>query len=331
MQPLKVGIVGGGNFFNFVHGPALKCQSGLERIVICNIDENVARQNCERWGFHGFYADFETMVAREKLDALMLIVPPVVTEKLILRAFETGIPTFTEKPIANSLQALEPIQRAYEKTRARHFVAFNRRHIDIVKQGREHAYAQGGIAHLAIDFFRVDRTAPTSIMGQGIHAIDTIQYLAGDVAEIQTIVSPTQYFDKKPIAFTSLLKFESGITGVFNYNCRAGQNCERYTLFCENTSVIMQLTNPGETHYPKTLQIYEKEKLIRDVDYSRDLPKEQQTAWHYNGIVEEQRFFFDAVREKREMRPNVLDAIRTTRLAEAINAGYSGRLSDFSR
>ena len=330
MKELTVGIIGGGGFFELVHAPALNLMPGIKRKVLHRRDAEKAKVTCAKWGYDAFYQDFDEMCKKEKPDCILCVTPPNVTKDFAVRAITAGIPVMLEKPVARDFAGLNEIKLAYEKYKTPHFVAYNRRHISILNEGKKYAEARGGLSHLAVDFFREDRTAPAALMGSGVHAIDALRYLCGDVAEIYTITSKTQYFDKKNISYSSLLTFESGISGVFNYNCRAGVCSERYGLFTENGTVFIELSNPGDIQYPKNLKIYEMLNLVKEVDFNRDLPKEQQTAWHFNGIVDEQIYFLDCIRNKKKMEPDIYESIRTTRLAEAINVRFNGKLKDFS-
>jgi predicted dehydrogenase len=329
MKELTIGVIGGGSFFEAVHAQAINLMPGIKRKILHRRNEEKARTTCEKWGYDTYYLDFDEMCEKEDLDALYVITPPAVTRDLAVRAIERGIPSFLEKPLAQDFQGLKEIGDAYEKHKTPHFVAYNRRHISILKEARAYVEKKGGLTHLALDFFRHDRRAPTQLMGQGVHGIDTIRFLCGDVEWVHTIRSPVQYFDRKPVAFSALLKFKSGVTGVFNYNCRAGKCSERYSLFTENGTVCVELSNPGGIEYPKRLTIYEGEQRVKEVDFIRDLPREELTASHFNGIVDEHAYFLDHLRNNKPMVVDVYESIKTTRLAEAIQNVYCGELRDF--
>ena len=158
-------------------------------------------------------------------------------------------------------------------------------------------------------------------MGSVIHAIDTIRFLCGEVKSLKPLKSAAHYFDKLPVSYSTLLEFESGVTGALNSHCRAGTESERYSLFAENRTLIVELTGPGDVAQPKWLKQYEGLKLTRDMDLQRDSPVAEKTAAHFNGIVAEHVYFLDRLRAGGPMTPDVVDAEKTLKLAEAIWLG----------
>ncbi|OGS37435.1 MAG: hypothetical protein A2293_10900 [Elusimicrobia bacterium RIFOXYB2_FULL_49_7] len=330
MKDLRIGIIGGGRFFNWVHAPALELiRDNFKCMVFCCCDEQQARETVAKWGYDRTYLDADEMLEKEPIDMLYVTTPPSVTGQMAIKAIERGIPAFLEKPICNSFEELKRIQDAYNKYGTPHFVAYNRRHIRILNEAKRYVQEKGGLSHIQVDWYRHDTKAPTGFMGSGIHGIDAMRYLCGDVETLRSVSSKTEYFDKQPISYSALFMFKSGISGVFNSNARAGHLSERYVLFTENGSVELELTSPGGLDCPKWLKIYEGKKLVRDVDLLRDRPEAERTPAHFNGIVDEHLYFLDCVRNKQAPFPDVNDSIKSMRLAAAFNQGFNGMLKDF--
>ena len=329
MKEVTIAVIGGGKFFEAVHAPAISLMPDIKRKVLHRRNEEKAKYICQKWGYDAYYLDFDEMCEKEDLDAIYVITPHTATKDLAVKVIERGIPMFAEKPIAGDFEGLQEIRDAYEKHKTPHFVAYNRRHISILKEAKRYVEERGGLCHMALDFFRHDRKAPVRLMGQGVHGIDTIRFLCGDVEWLHTIQSPVRYFDDMPVSFSTLLRFKSGVTGVLNYNCRAGVCSERYGLFAENTTVFAEVSNPGDIQYRKLLTIYEGECRVREVDFIRDLPKKERTASHFNGVVDEHAYFLDCLRNGKPMGVDIYESIKTTRLAEAINHLHCGNLADY--
>jgi predicted dehydrogenase len=323
VKKLTIGIIGGGKFFDYVHAPALDVMKGIGRKVLCCLDEKRARHICKKWGYQKYYLDIDGMFSHEKLDAVYAITPPAVTGQIALKAIKNGVPAFLEKPVAEDFKTLSAIQRAFRKHKTPHFIAFNRRHIPLVLAAKQYLKKHGPASHIAVDFYRHNTKAPSPFMGSGVHAVDTIRFLCGDVKSVLTVKSRRVYFDKKAVSYSSLLKFASGITGVFNYHCRAGYPSEQYRLFFENGTLVLELSRPEGAACPKKLSIFRGLKLVYHMDLLKMLSRRRRTPAYLNGIVDEHRYFLECLRRRKHMESDIHESVKTMRLAKAINANLS--------
>jgi predicted dehydrogenase len=331
MKHMTVAIIGGGNFFNLMHGPVLSGLPGIGRAVHYNPDADQARANVEAWGFDEVYPTLADLLSNEAIDCVYVHTPPAATAHYEVQFIEAGIPAFLEKPIAEDPDSLHRINDAFSQYGTQHFVAFNRRHSPIVAAVKDFVDGANQVSHLAVDFYRHDTRPPNDYMGSAVHPIDTIRFLLGDIQDIHTVKSETEYFDSSKISYSSVFRFASGVTGTLNFNCRAGHVSERYTVLAENISVVAELTGPYDVTWPKTLKVSTEKgaTVTKDIDLGRDLPGDRQTAAFFNGIEQEHHYFMDCLQSGGPMSPGIRETIGTMKTAYAIRQCYHGDLGAF--
>lgn len=314
---MDLGIVGGGAWFEAMHAPAIRSQKGINRIVLACLDEKLAKALCKKWGYDKYYLDYREMAKCEKLDAVCIVTPPVAAPAIIAWFLKQGVPVFTEKPPAADLKSMGPLLKIRG---APCFVAFNRRHIKPVREARKWIQAQPKITHVSVDFLRHDTKAPEHLMASAIHSIDCLRFLFGEAEEVRALSGGVKFFDSKAVAYGGLIRFKSGVLGVLNYNCRSGLVRERYSVFAEDKTLIMDLTDKCGSFDNKRIRIYENLKKVLEKTYCKGSPSD------INGITTEHEYFLSCVRRGVRMMPDLNDAAKTMRLAEVINRGYSGSL-----
>jgi predicted dehydrogenase len=311
---MNLGIVGGGSWFEAMHAPAIRSQKGINRIVLSCLDEKRAKALCRKWGYDKYYLDFREMAKREKLDAVCIVTPPVVAPAIIALFLKQGVPVFTEKPPAADLKSMASLLKIRG---APCFVAFNRRHIKPVLEARKWIQAQPKITHVSVDFLRHDTIAPGHLMASAIHSIDALRFLFGEAEEVRALSGSVKFFDRKAVSYGGLIRFKSGVLAVLNYNCRSGLVRERYSVFAEDKTLVMDLTDKSGSFDNKKIRIYENLKKVLEKSYCKGSPSD------INGITAEHACFLSCVRKKNAMSPDLEDAARTMVLAETVNRGLT--------
>ncbi len=138
--------------------------------------------------------DVDELLESPDVDAVMILAPDDLHAPLALRTLARGLPTFTEKPMAISVEDTDAMLALARERRARLYVGHNMRHMPVVRQlkaivdsGRigavqaiwcRHFVGNGG------DFYfkdwHAERARSTSLLLQkGAHDIDVIHWLAG--------------------------------------------------------------------------------------------------------------------------------------------------------
>lgn len=194
MDDLRVGVVGfgaRGGLARYAHRPG----SGARVVVVAEPSERGRARARDVLGEDvAFASSVEDMLASHPLDAVMILTPDDTHAAIALTTLGAGIPTFTEKPMAISVEDTDAmLRRAYE-TRTRLYVGHNMRHMPVIRQmkamidagaiGRVKAIWCRHFVGAGGDFYFKDWHAERSrvhslLLQKGAHDIDVIHWLAG--------------------------------------------------------------------------------------------------------------------------------------------------------
>jgi len=180
-MPLKLCVIGCGGMATQGHGPAFRKCAALDPQIFlaacCDVDADRAEAFRRSFGFARAYTDMDTMLRAEKPDAVSLIVPVPLTEKMSIKLLEAKIPVILEKPPGMNREQTLRMMDAAERTGTFHQVAFNRRYMPMIQTFRQ--LRQMCQPHLwQYDFYRCGRR-DADFSTTSIHAIDTVRFLAG--------------------------------------------------------------------------------------------------------------------------------------------------------
>lgn len=178
---LKVCLIGCGGMATHGHGPAFQKYAAQNSQILlaacCDVDGARAETFRKQFGFNRAYTDLDEMLRVEKPDAVSLIVPVPLTEKMSIKLLEAGIPVILEKPPGMNREQTLRMMDVAARTGTVHQVAFNRRFMPMIQQFRE--LRQKCQPHLwQYDFYRCGRK-DADFSTTSIHAIDTVRFLAG--------------------------------------------------------------------------------------------------------------------------------------------------------
>lgn len=90
-----------------------------EVVAIADIRTELARKVARRYDIPHVYASYQEMLRKEKLDGIVATLRFRLHGTLVPDLPQAGIPIFTEKPLAGSLQQGEKIARPWMRPRRR--------------------------------------------------------------------------------------------------------------------------------------------------------------------------------------------------------------------
>ena len=194
---MRFGLVGAGEIGR-IRAHALAGLGNCSLSAVADRDLTLARAAA---GGHdaAALADYRELIARDDLDAVIVSTPPDSHEEITVAALEAGKHVLCEKPLAPSVAAC---LRMVEAARSHgHVLAtgFCQRYfpaVQFVKQTAEsgvigdltHVRAYAG--HLGLSEFREGWMYDQKVVGggalmdNGIHIIDLVSYLLGDISEV---------------------------------------------------------------------------------------------------------------------------------------------------
>lgn len=94
------------------HLPWLWENPDVELVATCAVHSDHAQRAAERWGASRWHTNFDELLAREKLDAVVIATPPHTHAPLAMAAIERGLHVLLEKPMATSVAECDRLIQA---------------------------------------------------------------------------------------------------------------------------------------------------------------------------------------------------------------------------
>ncbi|MBN1476921.1 Gfo/Idh/MocA family oxidoreductase [Candidatus Sumerlaeota bacterium] len=141
-QPLRIGIIGAGMFAATSHLPALRECPGVEVTCACRTREAKLKRFCETFGVPRGYTDHREMLARERLDGVVVASTHDLHFAHAMDCLERGIPVLLEKPMTLTMADADALLARTRETRLPVVIGYNRHWWPCYVRARE--MIQGG-------------------------------------------------------------------------------------------------------------------------------------------------------------------------------------------
>ena len=188
---LKVGVVGFGlrsGLFRHAHRPG----EGSVVTMVCDTSERGRADAAAKLPEATVTADLDLLL-NAGLDAVLVLTPDHQHAAVATRTLKAGIPTFCEKPLDVTLEAVDALLETAFRTGTKLYVGHNMRHMPVIRQMREiiqagtigevkavwcrHFVGNGGDYYFKD--WHAERANTTGLLLQkGAHDIDVIHWLA---------------------------------------------------------------------------------------------------------------------------------------------------------
>jgi predicted dehydrogenase len=323
-RQINLAFIGGGWFAQWVHLPALvylrehpQERYDLRLRGIYRRTQSAAEELAHKYRFEQVYGSLEELLHDESVDAVAVIVPASALINLLPPLAERKLPIFSEKPPgANAVEA-EHFSKLIVPPNV---VAFNRRFIPINNTFKQVVAEMTDVFFVEGDFFRSNRQEENFAFGTGIHWINYMEYLFGDIIAVRT--QRFQHPQDEGWNWRAQLTFRDGLQGVLKIFPITGSLCERLevhspnrvaylhsSLFGLDTGriVIEEVNRDPETKLPQLVQTV--------------TPGLEGVAIVKGGFVGQYQEFFEAICSGRPTRSNFQNAVNSMRVAEAIQSG----------
>jgi len=206
MAKIRLAIIGTGGMANG-HVRRFREEDDVEIVACCDIVAARAKEFAERHNIPVWYDDFETLLAREQLDAVSVVTSDAAHCPVSVAALRRGLHVLCEKPMATSLAEARQMYRAAKAAGKMNMIQFSyrpypaldlaRRIIDEGHLGKvkhiEASYLQSWLAQPAWGDWH-EKTAFLWRMSKkhgggtladiGCHILDFTTYAAGDIREV---------------------------------------------------------------------------------------------------------------------------------------------------
>lgn len=228
-KKIRFAIYGCGLIAN-THVRALQSMEKAEIAGVCDLKPERAREFANKYGVERVFQNYNEVLDSPDVDVVCVCTPSGTHAELGIMALERGKNVVLEKPMAITVADCDKIIAAKEKSGKRVLVISQlRAHADVRRA--KSIIDSGALGKLCVcdvfmKYYRPETYYHSSwrgtkamdgggaLMNQGIHGVDILLHLCGDVKDVRSIVR-TQYHDiEVEDTAVAILEFENGAVGM---------------------------------------------------------------------------------------------------------------------
>ena len=232
---LRFGIVGCG-MIAAVHAEALRSLDGAVLSGVADVKKESAEAFAARFGITA-YADYAAMLADEAIDVVCICTPSGFHAENALLALQAGKHVAVEKPMAMTTADADKImETTSEMGKLVTVISQMRFAPDVIRLKK--AIDTGALGTIKLcDLYmkywrdpsyyqnspwKGDRALDGGVlMNQGIHGVDLLRYLMGDVHVIGSVADRLTHKIEAPDTALALVRYECGALGVIEASTAA--------------------------------------------------------------------------------------------------------------
>jgi len=222
---MKIGLIGGGNI-SITHAWAASAISGVEFVAVYGANHEKVGQLSREYGAVA-YQDFGTFLAHRPMEMVIIGSPSGLHAKQGISAAQKGLHVLVEKPIAISIEQSAALITACEKANVKLGVIFQdhfKPQIRLLKQLMDdEALGRILLADARVKWYRPpdyygksrwrgtwDLDGGGALMNQGVHTVDLLLWLLGDVERVQAMTATLLHSIETEDTALALLEFTRG-------------------------------------------------------------------------------------------------------------------------
>lgn len=228
---ISIGLIGGGNISE-THARAARAIPGVEIAAVYGTSSEKLRKLCSEHGGKPF-TDFGAFLAHRPMEMVIIGSPSGLHASQGVAAAKQGLHVLTEKPIDISTSRADELIEAAQKSGVKLGVIFQDRMKPHIRQLKD--WIDQGLLGKPLlvearvkwyrppEYYAKSRWRGTraldgggALMNQGIHTIDLLLWLLGDVSRVQARVATQLHAIESEDTATALLEFAGGAIGVFH-------------------------------------------------------------------------------------------------------------------
>ena len=263
----KFGILGCGMIAD-IHADAI---NGIREAKLVAVADNNPKCALNFANKHGAvaYESYE-MLLDSDIDVVCICTPSCFHARNAIQAMRAGKHVVLEKPMALSTEEADEVIRVCQETGKELTVICQLRFSEDVQRLKrlvsDNAFGKITLCTLSMKYYRTSEYYSSSpwkgtlkfdgggaLMNQGIHGIDLLEYIVGDVKEVQGKIRTLSHKIEVEDSAVAMLEFENGALGVIEASTCAYPGFERkieihgdrgYAILVENS--IEKLMINGE-------------------------------------------------------------------------------------
>ena len=250
---IRLGLIGAGNFVRSTMLPIMKETGLFEFRGLATTGGVGGAQANSGTPFAYTTNDYKELLADPDIDLIAVSTQHNSHAKFVIEALNAGKHVYCEKPLCLTLDELQQMKEAYEKSEGELFVGLNRRHAPLIQQIKKDLKTDqipavydfiGNAGFIQKDHWEHDEAAGGGrILGEACHFVDLIQYLDGsELADLNvTAASNNAYPMNDNVLIT--LKFASGAVGNIVYSSMGSKKYPKEQLRVLSNGSVYEMDN----------------------------------------------------------------------------------------
>lgn len=302
--------------WGFYHALNIKKIKGVKLIAICDKEpKNTFIHLNEEIKKLPLYKDFDEMIKKEKLDAVILALPHPLHFPVTIECLKSGLNVYVEKPIANTTYEAERMIEEAEKRKKILMVGHNRRFEGYVRKLKKIIKKQE-IVGVEIkfaglkskDYFKFEwkrKKGGGPLLTNFIHDIDDLRFILGEVRKVGAFISNRIRKFEMEDTSVGIMEIEGGIPVSFFISDTVVNPINYSHIFygIKETYAIPELV---KFKFKKSGEIISKK-----INYKKT-----------NSLLLCEKEFFSAIRENRIPDPSPYEAYRNLKIIEALEESF---------
>jgi predicted dehydrogenase len=305
---IRLGLIGCGEHSEGGHAVPLSRYKNehpgeVELTAVCDLKLERAQHFCTSYGFRNAYAEMNDMLARHEFDACIAVVPVEKIPQVGIQLLERRVPCVVEKPLGASLADVQALCNSAAASGTLNMVSVNRRFMPFLNRALQWAWDAGQLRYVRCTFTRHARSEPEFLWGTAVHAVDTLRYIAGDVAgaSIRLLKQEAGAVNWYGID----LDFVSGVSGRIDVLPTSGLREETYELVGEGFRAIV--TSPFGPR--RGFRCFRENQVVLE-----EYESAQTTEDVVNGFYDEAAALMRGLALKKKLAPTIQDVFPSVQL-----------------
>ncbi|MCP4371860.1 MAG: Gfo/Idh/MocA family oxidoreductase [Deltaproteobacteria bacterium] len=333
-KKIRIGFIGCGSHASENLYPSLR-YAPVELVSVCSRTKEKAERNAKWFGADKAYTDYEEMVAKEALEAVMVSINAKMHHQIALNMLARGLDVFVEKPPALNAKSFLEIEEICQERGRLFFVGFNRRYSSTVTKMRTliQEAGFGEVIHFDMKFGIGRLKRGVNLLSEvGIHYLDLSFFLFGQPSKIT--YQSRQI--KNGVAYLLNMKFDNGVMGTMtlsSFQSWKGKT-ERIEITGENRFLIMENANKLTLYQgisntlglPIEFLLKQKPAFVWEPNYT--VSSMNNNTLVLNGYIGEMRTFANLIKGRKKKGQNLSEIYKVMKVIDKMIAEREGKIED---
>ncbi len=235
---LRIGVIGLGAMGKN-HARVCSELNDIELVGVADVDKQATKTVSERFDTKAF-TDYKLLISQ--VDAAIIATPTNTHHQIAMELLNHGKHVLVEKPICDDVHKAEELVHTAEQSGVVLAVGHIERHNPVVKFVKEGIEKKQYGDLISLTSKRVSnfpgRIKDVGVIFDfGVHDIDVMRYLAGEVISVYARAGTFTKNIKNDDHATIVLNFEKGICGTIDVNWLTPMKIRKLFLTCSNSFV----------------------------------------------------------------------------------------------